>query len=92
MEIGPDTLKPLLQDNDMWVRVHAVRTLGNSLRQDMVDTLAPMLKDSEIPVILAAVEAMAVIGGRDAFSTLSTIADHGDEAVQKAVREVLERF
>ena len=92
MEIGQENLKPLLLDKDMWVRVHAVRSLGNSLRQDMVEALAPMLGDAEIPVVLAAVESMALIGGKDAFARLSTIANHKDETVRKAVKEVIEGF
>lgn len=92
MDIGQENLKPLLLDKDMWVRVHAVRSLGNSLRQDMVEALAPMLKDKEIPVVLAAIESMALIGGKDAFAQLSTIADHKDETVKKAIREIIEGF
>ena len=92
MDIGQENLKPLLLDKDMWVRVHAVRSLGNSLRQDMVEALAPMLKDKDIPVVLAAVESMALIGGKDAFAQLSTIADHKDETVKKAIREIIEGF
>ncbi len=92
MDIGQENLKPLLQDKDMWVRVHAVRSLGNSLRQDMVEALAPMLGDKEIPVVLAAVESMALIGGKDAFARLNTIANHKDKMVRTTVREVIEGF
>ena len=90
MELGQEKLKSLLEDKDMWVRVHAVRSLGNSLRQDMVEALAPMLSDNDIPVVLAAVESMALIGGKDAFASLSAIANHKDDAVRKAASEVLE--
>ncbi|KKL90405.1 hypothetical protein LCGC14_1904980, partial [marine sediment metagenome] len=90
MELGQEKLKSLLEDKDMWVRVHAVRSLGNSLRQDMLEALAPMLRDDDIPVVLAAVESMALIGGKDAFASLSAIANHKDEAVRKAASEVLE--
>jgi HEAT repeat protein len=90
MELGQENLKPLLQDNDMWVRVHAVRSLGNSLRQDMVESIAPMLNDAEIPVVLAAIESMALIGGKDAFSRLNSIIEHENEAVRNAAKEVLE--
>ena len=92
MDVSPEALKPLLNDSDMWVRVHAVRNLGHSLRQDMVETLSPLLNDKEIPVVLAAIEALTAIGGKDAFTSLSSIAEHADESVQSAAREALERF
>jgi len=92
MEVGPDALKPLLMDTDMWVRVHAVRNLGNSLRQDMVETLAPMLRDDETAVVLAAVEALGTIGGKKAFTTLTGMTEHKDADVRAAVKEIMERF
>lgn len=92
IEIGHEKIKPLLKDSDMWVRLHAVRTLGQSLKQDMVMALTPMIHDKDIPVVMAAVEAISQIGGRDAEAALRGIESHENEAVRNAVRRALEKF
>lgn len=91
-ECFPDDIKGLLHDDDMWVRLHAVRTLGRSMKQDLIETLTPMLKDDEVPVVMAAIEAISSVGGPDAFSALNDLRSHGDEGVRAAVEEALKRL
>lgn len=92
MDTNPENIKSLLKDPDMWVRLHAVRALGRSLRQDLVGSLKPMLQDREVPVLLAAVEALARIGGREAFGVLSTLLEHENDSVRQAAVEALENL
>lgn len=92
MDVGFDSIKPLLRDTDMWVRLHAVRNLGSTMLQDAVGALEPMLDDPEMPVVYAAIEALTSIGGPEAFTALNRKAGHASAEVRDAVATALERF
>lgn len=92
MEFQPEDIRPLLSDTDMWVRLHAVRALGQNTRPGMLELIRPMLEDPEVPVVLAAVEAAAMIGDEEAAELLSSVSEHQDEAVRASARGMLERL
>ncbi len=89
-EFAPEDIVPMLSDGDVWVRLHAVGTLGRSGRQDAVDVLRTAVGDAEMPVMLAAVEAIAAIGGERGREALLSLADHPEEAVRDAARQARE--
>lgn len=79
-----------LKDKDMWVRLYAVKALGHSLIQDSIETLMPMLEDAGTPVVISTINAIAQLGGREAFSVISPLLHHKDEEVRECVRQALE--
>jgi HEAT repeat protein len=85
-----DLIQPLLGDNDMWVRLYAVKALGRCLTQDSLEMLVPMLQDKDIPVVLSTVDTIAGIGGREASEILSPLMEHASEAVKEKVQQVME--
>jgi|Deesub1362A_J573_1020465.scaffolds.fasta_scaffold00398_32 HEAT repeat protein len=85
-----EEIKALLGDDDTWVRLYAVKALGNCYTQDMIKTLVPMLEDRDVPVVLSAIEAIARLGGKEAYSILSSLRNHDDPAVREKVYQVVE--
>lgn len=85
-----DAIKTLLEDADVWVRMHAVEALGRCFTHDIIRTLRPLLRDKEPPVVLSAIEAIGKVGGKEAFSVLSPLRNHPDEAVRQRALRVLE--
>lgn len=85
-----DAIKTALKDKDMWVRLYAVKALGHSLIQDSIKTLMPMLDDTDTPVVISTINAIAQLGGREAFSVISPLLHHKDEDVRECVRQALE--
>jgi len=92
MPVKVKDVLPLLQDKDMWVRLHAARILGQLGSEDMLRHLEPMIRDCDVPVVLAAIESMAAIGGREAFALLSRAEEHDDERVRAAATKAIERM
>ena len=90
MNVAADALLPLLEDKDMWVRLHAVRMLGQRGDDGMLRHLAPMLGDPDVPVVLAAMESIAAIGGREAFELLTRAEEHADGRVREAASRAIE--
>lgn len=85
-----DAIETALKDKDMWVRLYAVKALGHSLIQDSIKTLMPMLNDTDTPVVISTINAIAQLGGREAFSVISPLLHHKDEDVRECVRQALE--
>lgn len=82
-------IKAALHDEDMWVRMYAVKALGCSEDPAMLDVMILMLNDKEIPVVLSTIAAIAQIGGREAFSALAQLEDHEEPAIrEKAVQTI----
>jgi HEAT repeat protein len=86
-----EEIKPLLRDDDMWVRLHAVRAIGKSGNSDALQMIKPALNDREAPVVLAAVEVLKDIGGSDTKSALKPLLNHKNEAVRDAAERALEK-
>lgn len=85
-----EAIKTALNDKDMWVRLYAVKALGHSLIQDSVKNLMPMLEDTDPPVVISTINAIAQLGGREAFSVLSPLLHHKDKEVRESARQALE--
>jgi HEAT repeat protein len=92
MPVDVEAVLPLLEDKDMWVRLHAVRILGQAGREDVLSRIEPLLSDCDMPVVLAALESLEAIGGREAFGLLSRAEDHPDERVRDAAARAIERM
>jgi len=84
-----DDIKSSLEDQDMWVRVYAVKSLSHSLKVDAMNSLKPMLNDKDLPVVLSAIEAIAQFGNEDAFGILNPLLEHEDEEVREKVQQVI---
>ncbi len=85
-----DDIKAALHDEDMWVRLYAVKALGRSEDPGMIDVLILMLNDKDLPVILSTIDAIAQIGGREAFSALAKLELHEDPAIREKAMQALE--
>lgn len=92
MPVEVESVLFLLQDKDMWVRLHAVRIFGKAGSESVLRYIEPMIGDSEVPVVLAAIESLAAIGGREAYSLLSRTEEHADERVRAAAGKAIERL
>jgi len=80
-----------LRDTDLWVRLHAVRAIGESGRPEAAKTIIPLLYDKEVPVVLAAIDALVQLGSSESVS-LGALQNHPDPAVQERVAQVMERL
>jgi len=91
MNPGPDALKKALVDPDMWVRLYAIRALGDSLHPDAAKAVIPLLFDKEPPVVLSAIDALVRLGSSEAI-TLSALQNHANDEVRQRVAEIMERI
>lgn len=92
MDCCNNEIKSALNDEDMWVRLYAVKALGHSLKQDMIKTLTPMLSDKDVPVVLSTIDAIIQQGGRDAISILTPLLNHGESVIREKVQQAIEGF
>ena len=91
MNRGTGDFKIALKDGDMWVRLYAVRALGDSGKPDAAMAVIPLLHDKETPVVLATIDALIQLGGTTA-PELSSLQNHPDAAVRERVAQVMERI
>ena len=89
MNPGPQVFKKALVDPDMWVRLYAVRALGDSLHPDAAKAVIPLLFDKEPPVVLSAIDALVQLGNSEAI-TLSALQNHANEEVRQRVAQIME--
>jgi HEAT repeat protein len=85
-------LQSMLEDSDTWVRLYAVRALGESGKMEILPVIAPMIKDNDVPVVIAAIEAISRIGGEEAEKLIGSLSSHGEEAVREAASLALENL
>ena len=78
-----------LQDPDLWVRLYAVRALGESGMPGVDKMLIPLLYDKEAPVVIAAIDALLQLGNREAV-LLSALQGHQDAAVRERIAQAAE--
>jgi len=88
---GPAAFKKALVDPDMWVRLYAIRALGDSLHPDAAKAVIPLLYDKEPPVVLSAIDALVQLGNSEAV-TLSALQNHANEEVRQRVAQIMERI
>ncbi len=86
----PGDLNPALKDNDMWVRLYAVKALGESGSAENAAFIIPMLYDKEVPVVMSAIDALVNLGRADAVAQ-SAIRNHADEAVRGRIAQIVEQ-
>ncbi|MCX8031212.1 MAG: HEAT repeat domain-containing protein [Thermodesulfovibrionales bacterium] len=87
----PVEVIPLLNDEDMWVRIYAIKALANSSDPEVIDYLKPMLTTKEIPVLLSAIDALYKIATDNAIDIsyiLRPLLNHGIPAIRKKVQEL----
>jgi len=85
-----EDIKTALKDSDLWVRLSAVRALGDSGAQDAAKSIIPLLYDKEVPVVMATIDALLQLGSGEAV-TLGALQNHHDPAVRERVAQILER-
>ena len=85
-----EEIQSALNDSNIWVRVAAIKALGDSGRPDFLDALSSLLKDKDAPIVLAAIDAVASLAGAQAPALLGMLKDHADEAVKERVTRLLE--
>ena len=86
-----DEVKQALQDSDMWVRLYAVKALGDSGDPAAATAVLPLLSDKDVPVVLSAIDALVQLGIAGQ-ATLGILRDHSDETVRQRVACALERL
>ena len=78
-----------LDDENEWVRIRAVDSLGMHKVANAVPQLAQMLESSSPMVALKIIEALGKIGGNVAFSVLLGLMNHEDPDIQHAAEEAV---
>jgi HEAT repeat protein len=84
-------VKQALEDADMWVRLYAVKALGDSQDPTAATAVLPLLSDKDVPVVLSAIDSLVQLGSADS-TTLSVLRGHNDEAVRQRVATAMERL
>ena len=87
---GYEGITRTLRDSDMWVRLYAVKALGESRNPEAAASIIPLLYDKDVPVVLATIEALDQLGRGDAVA-LSALQNHPDEAVRERISRIAER-
>jgi HEAT repeat protein len=85
-----DIIRIALHDTDLWVRIYAVKALGDSGNEGAAKSLVPLLFDKETPVVLAVIDALVRLGSADAV-VLSALQNHPDAGVRERVAQIMER-
>jgi HEAT repeat protein len=91
LHCSADDVKQALKDSDMWVRLYAVKALGDSQDPAAATALFPLLSDKDVPVVLSAIDALVQLGSADP-AALGALRDHGDEAVRQRAAGAMERL
>jgi HEAT repeat protein len=79
-----------LNDSDPWVRFYTIKAVSNSCdREKSLEMISGRLNDEFIPVVMSAIDAIAEIGGREAYEVLAANAEHDNPDVRDKIREVM---
>lgn len=87
-----EEILPMLEDSDVWVRIYAVKALGNSMDPEVIKYIAPMLNSSDIPLVLSAIDAISMIASYndiDIFNILKPLLNHKVQTVRQRVKEII---
>jgi HEAT repeat protein len=90
LNCGIDEIRAVLGDKDMWVRLNAVKALGESQNPEAAKSVIPLLYDTEAPVVLAAIDALVQLGSTEAVA-LSALQNHNDERIRERISQIVER-
>ncbi|RMG00379.1 MAG: HEAT repeat domain-containing protein [Nitrospirae bacterium] len=81
----------LLNDEDEWVRFHAIQALAGLNGEDLSKHLIKGLRDNAVTVVLKALDILSEFPSREAVQAVSELEMHPSEAVRKRAREILGR-
>jgi len=82
---------PMLNDEDMWVKIYAIKALGNSLNPDVIEHIKPLLNAAEIPIVLSSIDALAKIASLSSVNIsdlLAPLSVHKVAAIRQRVKDV----
>ncbi|MBF0457071.1 MAG: HEAT repeat domain-containing protein [Nitrospirae bacterium] len=79
-----------LNDIDVWVRVHAIKAVAALGADEHMDKLTSMLKDEDPVVVMVTIDALAEIGGQEAYEGLAELRSHPNESVRARIEEVIQ--
>lgn len=85
-----DEIVPMLNDNDFWVKIYAIKAIGNSLDPSAIESIAPMLYAPEVPVVLSAIDSIAQIASFnsiDISDMLKPLLNHKESAIKQRAEE-----
>ncbi len=86
----PPELFNALQDDDPWVRFYAIKAIVFSCdKEKAINMISTMLHDEFIPVVMSAIDAIAEIGGREAYETLVQYEGHQNPDVRNKIKEAM---
>ncbi|MDZ4163843.1 MAG: HEAT repeat domain-containing protein [Smithellaceae bacterium] len=88
---GIEEITPLLNDADVWVRIYAIRALGQLQRPEAIQSIEPMLSAAEIPLVLSAIDAIAQIASPnniDISGVLTPLLNHKTSVIRQRAQEV----
>ncbi len=89
LNAGIDEFSKALADKDMWVRLYAVKMMGESQDARASSLVIHLLSDAEVPVILSAIDALLQLGGSE-MAAIGALRNHRDEQVRERASQVLE--
>ncbi len=87
-----EDILPMLDDVDLWVRIYAVKALGNSLDLKVAEKIKGLLSSPEIPLVSVAMDALHQIASyhkidtREVFKSLS---EHKVPSIKNRAKEML---
>ncbi len=85
-----DALRLRLDDENLWVRYHAVTLLGEMLDRGSEDRLIGMLGSDEPPVQAAAAGALGVMGSEKALHILKSMYESAEPTMRTAIEKAIE--
>lgn len=86
----PPELFNALQDDDPWVRFYTIKAIVFSCdKEKAIGMIGTMLHDEFIPVVMSAIDAIAEIGGREAYEALAQHKEHPNPDVREKIKEAL---
>ena len=89
---GSEEILPMLTDSDAWVRIYALKALGNSVNPDLIESIVPMLKSEEIPVVLSCIDAISRIASYNDINIseiLKPLLNHKVDAIRQRAQEAV---
>ena len=85
-----EELPSVLKDKDDWVRIQAIKALGQSSNENMLEVLASSLDDGALSVVLSAIDAIANIGGKKALNVITPLLQHHTKEIREKAMEVIQ--
>lgn len=86
-----DEILPMLNDSDVWVRIYAIKALGNSPNPDVIEYIKPMLNAGEIPIVLSSIDAISQIASAisiDISNIFKPLLSHKVAAIRQRAQEM----